>query len=394
MKYLKYLFLLIAGIVVSCHSRPAVIGRISFDHPGEWRPKAYLIDPLSFDGIATSYLGKVIDSATILADGSFFFETMPDAPQPVLLQIAIQKKDEKYLNKLENDSPTLSNYFPIIWQNGKNIEFTSTADHFQRDFSFKHPSYENTAIAELRDIRQEGFKAFQNRASSDIHDGSQLLEVEHAQREFQKPLMQVARNTPYLLVGLVAIRWISIDANYERIAEFIFDQCEKWKKDSPQHDWVAQLCNHASRENLPLLISDVIPDFPMPMLSGDTITMHHLLGKKLTILDLWASWCIPCRHENRDYLVPIWDNYHKKGLQIVGYALDSSLKVWKAAIDKDGASRWLNASHLQGDDAPLFKALRIVTIPANFLIDAQGKIVAKNLQGEELTEFVEEFMAI
>jgi thiol-disulfide isomerase/thioredoxin len=129
----------------------------------------------------------------------------------------------------------------------------------------------------------------------------------------------------------------------------------------------------------------------MPMMNGDTVMLHTLFGKKLTMIDLWASWCAPCRHENRNTLVPLWDKYHNNGFQIVGYALDASEKGWKNAIEKDGAIRWPHASHLKGDESPLFELLKISTIPANYLVDEKGIIVAKNIHGDELQKWVKEY---
>lgn len=130
----------------------------------------------------------------------------------------------------------------------------------------------------------------------------------------------------------------------------------------------------------------------MPMMSGDTLNIYFSLGKKITLIDLWASWCAPCRHENTHTLVPLWDQYHTKGFQIIGYALDSGDKSWKNAILKDGADRWLHASHLKGDDSPLFEKLKITTIPANYIVNQEGKILAKNLHGQELEAWVAKYL--
>ena len=184
-----------------------------------------------------------------------------------------------------------------------------------------------------------------------------------------------------------------MEGDYERVPEFIVAQAERWQQEAPVHPWVAQLAAKGDRKSLPVLVGDVLPDSPLPMLSGDTVAMKTLLGKRLTLLDFWASWCAPCRKENRNSLVPLWEKHHGAGFQIVGYALDGSQGTWATAIEKDGVGRWPHASHLQGDDAPLFKELRMTSIPANFLLDQNGKVLAKNLHGEELMKWVEAYFS-
>lgn len=380
-------------LLVSCTNQSIISGKVDFNPSGIWRNKIYLIDPISFDGIGSSYMGKIIDSALVQPNGSFSFLNLPEMEQAQIIQLCVQKKDEKYLNNLDNEDVENSNYFPLIWQTGKRVDISTSVENFQRDFTIKNPSPENQAMIELRDLRYRAFKDFVKDELSDTHDPAELLTRERSEAELQKVLINFAENTEYLFPGLVSIRWTSPDANYERIPEFIFGQCNKWKDSNPDHPFVRQLCQLAVKDKLPLMIGDALPDFPMPMLSGDTVPLHRLLGERLTIIDLWASWCIPCRHENREILVPLWDQYHADGLQIVGYALDASESVWKKAIEKDGADRWLHASHLDGDNSPLFEALRIVTIPANFIVDDTGLVLKKNLHGRDLAKFLNEYFA-
>ena len=361
---------------------------------GDWKPVVYLLDPKTWGGIGGSYLGTVLDSATIQPNGSFAFGKMPDSPEPRLLELAIQRKaGEFFANRLDNDDPATSNYFPIVYKNGESLVVKSEAAHFQRSFSFVKPSPDNAAMLQLRDIRQAAFdKFFSGKKDGEAHDESALLDEEAAVLSFQKPIMGFAEQTPHLLPALTAIRWVSVEGDYERIPEFIVAQAERWKATAPDHPWVKQLAAKGDRKTLPVLIGDQIPlDYPMPMLSGDTVALRQLLGKRLTLLDFWASWCAPCRKENRNTLVSLWDKQHEAGFQIVGYALDASHGAWSAAIEKDGVGRWPHASHLQGDDAPLFKELRMTSIPANFLLDENGKVLAKNLHGEELVKFVERY---
>ena len=310
----------------------------------------------------------------------------------VLFELAVQKKGARYFNRLDNDDLPHSNYFPIIWENGENITLTADMTHFQSSFSIKDPSPANGELLKLRDIRLEAFRQFLDKDHSESHDAEQLMDEEAALLNFQKQLIHFANSTNYFLPAITAIRWVSPGNDYERVPEFLVSQCEKWQKTVPDHPWVNQLCSKGNRDQLPVLVGDQVPDTPLPMASGDTTNLHALLGSRLTVLDMWASWCAPCRKENRNILVPLWDSYHEKGFQVIAYGLEASEGAWKNAIEKDGTTRWPNASHLMGDDAPFMERLRIQTIPANFILDADGKVIAKNIHGQELVEFVQGYL--
>ncbi|MEP6646881.1 MAG: TlpA disulfide reductase family protein [Saprospiraceae bacterium] len=204
-------------------------------------------------------------------------------------------------------------------------------------------------------------------------------------------MIEFEDTTTCVEAAMVAIRWICPTGDFERVPEFINRQCQKWKRDKPDHPMTSQLCHVADKNNLPVLVGDLMPDFALPLVNGDTVMLSKLLGPRLTIVDIWASWCAPCRKENRMVLVPLWTAYKNKGLQIIGYSIDNNASSWKSAIAKDGAS-WSHASHLTGDATPFLEALRISTIPANFILDAKGKVIAKNLNGKDLIEFVKSRM--
>lgn len=384
------LFLLLT-LILGCDKMPPLSGTITMTG-GEWSPVVYLIEPQNWGDVASSFVGNVVDSAKIDANGHFAFEHMPNASEPRLFELAIQKKGGVfYPNRLENDDPNTSNYCPILYKNGEIIVVKTDAEYFQRNFAIEKPSAENAALLQLRDIRQTAFDKFLAAKNQNTHDESALLDEAKATHSFQQALMQFAQETPYLLPSLTAIRWVSVEGNYESVPEFIVSQAERWTAQMPNNPWVKQLNQKADRKSLPVLVGDQILNYTLPMLSGDTLLLHPLLGKRLTVLDLWASWCAPCRKENRNYLVPIWDKYHDKGFQIIGYALDASQNTWSSAIKKDGADRWLHASDLRGDNAALFKQLRLTSIPANFILDENGKVLAKNLHGDALLQFVEAF---
>lgn len=386
MKHLRYI--LLPGIVLfyQCSQAP-LSGTLEMD--ADWSPTLYLIHPGSFDAIGTSFMGNVVDSAVVGNDGHFAFQSIPENTGPQLYELAIQKKGEHFPTQLEQDDPVTANYLPIVYEQGDHLALTAKAGNLQQTAQLPKTSPANKAILELRDIRMNAWE--QHMSGTADHTEDALLAKEKAFNDYRQALMDFAGRTDQLLPALTAIRWASPTGDYERIPEFIVSQCEKWQAIDPGHPLVQQLCAKASREQLPVLVGDVIPDYLLPMLSGDTTSLHSLLTGKLNILDLWASWCIPCRHENREVLAPLWQQYKDKGLQIIGYGLETEDKTWKNAIDKDQAT-WVQSSHLQGDEAPLFEALRIQTIPSNFLIDDQGKVIAKNIHGADLRKFVESYL--
>jgi thiol-disulfide isomerase/thioredoxin len=374
-----------------CAEKAPLSGYLMMNDDG-WAPMVYLIQPTRLDEVATSFTGQLIDSAAVDSHGYFAFTKLPDSPSPMLLELAVQKKGERFLNRLNNEDLASANYMPIIWKNGAQLKISAEVGQFQHSFTMTSPSAENAALIKLRDIRKQAFQTHLQHENTAVHDEEQLLEKEAAHLNFQKALIDFAQQTSHLLPAMVAIRWVSPQNDYERIPEFLFSQCQKWQKVAPDHPWVITLCSKSSKEQLPVMKGDRLPDFSLPMLSGDTILISQLFGEQLTILDLWASWCAPCRLENRKVLVPLWEQYHNNGLQIIGYALDGSENAWKKSVEKDGAYRWQHASHLQGDDAPLLDTLRLRTIPANFILDKNGVVIAKNLHGEQLVQFVEDYL--
>ena len=379
-------FFYLLSLNIGCSQYP-VSGRIDMSNT-KMKAMVYIIDPISYDALVSSYEGKVIDSASMDQKGNFSFPKMPHSETIKMYLLTIQNQTEKYPNKLENDDIDKSNYIPFIYQEGENITIESSANHLLRDAIIRSTTKQNDDIKHLIKRRYQLSKEFLT--SKDEVDESNLLAHEKALYNYQKALLASVAGTTDAAIHALALRWVSPKGDYERIPELVKQTCETLKQSDPHHAWTAQICKKAT--TLPLSPGDVLPDYPLPMMSGDTATIYSLLGKKLTLIDLWASWCAPCRHENKATLVPLWDEFHADGFQIIGYALDSSEKGWTNAIEKDGASRWLHASHLNGDDSPFFTNLKISTIPANYLIDEKGVILAKNLHGDDLRNWVSDYM--
>lgn len=124
-------------------------------------------------------------------------------------------------------------------------------------------------------------------------------------------------------------------------------------------------------------------EIKMPDENGQEISLSTLKGKYI-LIDFWASWCGPCRRES-GIVAELYDKYKNEGFEIYGVSLDSEKGDWLNAIEKDKRI-WTNVSTLQGFETPATFEYAVTALPAKFLIDADGKIVAKNLHGKDLKE--------
>lgn len=123
-------------------------------------------------------------------------------------------------------------------------------------------------------------------------------------------------------------------------------------------------------------------DIDLPTPQGINVKLSDLRGKYV-LLDFWASWCSPCRGENPN-LVSNYNKYKAKGFTVYQVSLDKTKDAWEMAIKKDGLGAWTHVSDLKYWDCAPAKEYNVRGIPANFLIDPEGKIIASNLRGAAL----------
>ena len=130
-------------------------------------------------------------------------------------------------------------------------------------------------------------------------------------------------------------------------------------------------------------IGQIALDFSQNDTLGKPVSLQSLRGKYL-LVDFWASWCGPCRRENPS-LVAAFNRYRDKGFQVLSVSLDrpGDKEKWLQAIHNDGLN-WTHVSDLQFWNNAVAKQYGIQAIPQNLLLDPSGKIIAKNLRGEEL----------
>ncbi len=133
-----------------------------------------------------------------------------------------------------------------------------------------------------------------------------------------------------------------------------------------------------------LTIGSYAPEISLPDKDGNIINLSSLKGQYV-LIDFWAAWCRPCRGENPN-VVAAYNKYNAKGFTVYGVSLDNTKDSWVKAITDDKLGQWTNVSDLKGWNSVAGKEYNITSIPANFLIDPQGKIIGKNLRGAALEE--------
>lgn len=138
-----------------------------------------------------------------------------------------------------------------------------------------------------------------------------------------------------------------------------------------------------------LEIGGEAPDITLNTPDGVPLSLSSYRGK-VVLIDFWASWCGPCRREN-PHVVELYNKYKNKGFDVLGVSLDSNKEAWQAAIEKDGLA-WKHISDLAGWSSSAAKLYGVTSIPRTFLLDKNGKIIAKNLRGQQLTDKLKEIL--
>lgn len=136
-------------------------------------------------------------------------------------------------------------------------------------------------------------------------------------------------------------------------------------------------------------IGNPAPDFSVNDINGKPVQLSAYRGQYV-LLEFWASWCVPCRHDN-PYLVKAHERYKDKKFTILSVSLDHDGAKWKEAIEKDQLN-WTHISDLQAFDNKVAKLYGVQPIPDNFLISPEGKIIARRLRGPELEKALAELI--
>ena len=323
--------------------------------------------------------GEFLDSVVVTADGTF------------ALRGKVNKKKCAMLMNAKNG-------FRMIFLDGKPLRLTIN----ESEYSYKNPSGPYVLENETRDqaaaqamiqfwsddyIRNfslGGLGLSLKRADTRQKRDSIAREIERVTKEQQDQMEAFLKSysdsdvAPFF-IEVNMLRMMSLEqisAFYDRFT----DRVKQTEKGKEMGERIAQLKRLAP--------GSPAPEFELTTPDGKKLALKDLRGH-IVLIDFWASWCGPCMDEMPN-VKAIYEKYHDRGLEIVGVSMDNNKANWERAIERAGLV-WHHVSSLKGmNRCPVAKLYQVVAIPKLYIIGKDGKIIAKDLRGEELREKIDE----
>lgn len=254
---------------------------------------------------------------------------------------------------------------------GRNRVFT-TLDNYPIHVVFDQTAPRDYLLSGAEEV--DGLQALTSRLSKGVLD-----------KDFVKTYTDTV-GSPYL--AYVAMQYLKTDEHmdvYEKVSKRFKTEVPDSKITTQLDQFVSQTkkqAEAAKASNQLTRIGAEAPDLSYPNPDGKEMALSDLRGK-VVLLDFWASWCGPCRRENPN-VVRLYDKYKSKGFDVYSVSLDSKTDRWVQAIEKDNLKWDSHVSDLKKWRSVPAATYGVRLIPTTFLIDAEGKIIGKNLRGAAL----------
>lgn len=302
------------------------------------------------------------------------------------------------------------NKFWIILLENKAQKFVADANHPElRDVVIEnYPEGEDLqkTLDSLIQTQQE-FEAFGKKLQASLSPQSTQEEQMQAQMQFmafQQSVMQGLKDKidQKLEANPYSALYLMLSLNPQTDKDFIEEKISIFEEKMPNNPYIKSLkdvLTKMSAQQTPqqqkqpttaVKVGDQAPDIVMSNPAGKDLKLSDLKGK-VVLVDFWASWCRPCRAENPN-IVRTYHQYKNKGFDIFSVSLDKKRDAWTTAIAQDGLIWKNHVSDLQFWNNSAAKAWGVSSIPAAFLLDKDGKIIAQNLRGAQLEAKLKEVL--
>ena len=316
---------------------------------------------------------KVMQEVTIMPDGKFTL-TIP------------LKEPEIYDLGVDNSS-----FVQVLAKPGDNIQLIITNGRIQVTGSVE-TQYLIDYEANRKKVFNKYLKRTYDSSAVAVKSGDKErieywnAEHEKASENYKVELAQWVEQ-PFFIHSLAAIHH-SIRWNPETDTALMDQMVSIYQQKYPNYDLTRQLVNKVNATKR-IAIGAIAPGFVSTDTAGKKIDLKGYRGK-YTFVEFWASWCAPCREESPT-LVRLYNEYKDKGFAILSVSIDKNTAQWKNAIRQDGYT-WGNVCDLNGYGGPVAALYTVTAIPNSFLLDKDGRIIAKNLRGKVLESKLAELM--
>jgi thiol-disulfide isomerase/thioredoxin len=365
-------------IVASCKNNNIDInGKLSNPTKGEY----IYLDELQSDKLVA------VDSTTVSEDGTFSFSRNVEYPS-------------FYLLKTDN-----TNFLTMLLEPGQDIEINAYRDSLNypaRISGSKGTELMNDyniylrktigKLAGLREVYTQSLNTPELPAVMDRLDSLAQIYLKDLNSYTKKyidenitSLICIVALYQQVAPGESVLHYDKDLKYFVKVDSALFLQYPEYGPVKSLHEQVKELVAQVSGHQLVSPQSEggnTAPEIILPGPQGDTVKLSSTRGK-VVLLDFWASWCSPCRRENPN-LVKAYELYHSKGFEIYQVSLDKTREAWLKGIQEDHLEKWIHVSDIKYWNSVVVPLYGIESIPSNFLLDKEGKIIASNLRGEIL----------
>ncbi len=323
----------------------------------------------------------VLDSTTLDEKGSFRFERIePDGGNIYQINLANRQR----LNFLAEGGESFTLVGDALDTNEDGVSKTGMVT------GSKNMEYYNKImilVAELRSKVGEWNEEYEK--ASLKNDQKKMDEIQGKfEKEERKLLGEVRKMLPEMGTSFIAVFAANNFFSSEADLPLLEDLAERLEKENPSPKY-AQAFISGIRRIKGISVGDIAPDFTLDAPDGTPVSLSSLRGKYV-LLDFWASWCGPCRRENPN-VVRLYNQYKDKNFEIYGVSLDRDRDAWIKAIQDDGLT-WVHGSDLKYWNSDVAVKYGVNGIPATYLLDTEGRVIAKNLRGQALERKLQEIL--